>query len=277
MARRKNAKPAPKALTARTADKHKLYQWAVQAPDAEVGFVSRTFKRLRGRPARTLREDFCGTALSACEWVKFHGQNSAVGVDLCRDTLAWGKANNLAPLTPEQQGRITLLQQDVRTPTRPCLGVDVVLAMNFSYWIFTTRQELRAYFETVRASLGKDGVFFLDHYGGYEAMKEQQERRRQKGFTYVWDQVSYNPITGAKVCHIHFEFKDGTRMNTAFTYEWRLWTLPEITELLTEAGFKNVTVYWEGDDGDGGGSGIFRPSTKGEACACHVSYLSASA
>jgi hypothetical protein len=104
-----------------------------------------------------------------------------------------------------------------------------------------------------------------------DRMKEQQERRRQKGFTYVWDQVSYNPITGAKVCHIHFEFKDGTRMNKAFTYEWRLWTLPEITELLTEAGFKNVTVYWEGDDGDGGGSGIFRPSTKGEACACHVS------
>lgn len=265
-----------KSLTARTADKHHLYQMAVQAPDAEVGFVARNFKRLRGRPARTLREDFCGTALSACEWVKVHGQNTAVGIDLCGDTLAWGKANNLSKLSAEQSSRITLLQQDVRNPTGPCKGVDIVLAMNFSYWCFKTRDALRAYFESVRKSMGKEGVFFLDHYGGYDALKEQQERRRQKGFTYVWDQASYNPITGDKVCHIHFEFKNGSKIKNAFTYEWRLWSLPEVTELLTEAGFKDVTVYWEGDDGKGGGNGIFRPSKLGEACACHVSYLSAS-
>jgi len=264
-----------KKLTARTADKHQLYQWAVQEPDAEISFISSNFKRLRGRPAVTLREDFCGTALSACAWVKKRAANTAVGVDLCADTLAWGKAHNLAALTEEQRSRVTLLCQDVRTPTGPCKGVDIALAMNFSYWVFKTRPELLAYFTSVRKSLGKQGVFFLDHYGGYDAFKEEEERRRQKGFTYVWDQASYNPITGDKTCHIHFEFKDGTKLKKAFTYEWRLWTLAEVQELLIEAGFKDVTVYWEGDDDKGGGNGIFRPSRKGEACACHVSYLSA--
>ncbi|MEI7658228.1 MAG: class I SAM-dependent methyltransferase [Phycisphaerae bacterium] len=273
MARR--IKPARPVLTARTADRHRLYQLAVQEPDAELAFVSRTFTRLRGRPAVTLREDFCGTALSACGWVKRRKQHRAIGVDLCPDTLAWGKAHNLAALSQEQQSRVHLAQRDVRSPDARCRGVDVVLAMNFSYWTFKTREALAGYFRSVRSSLGKGGVFFLDHYGGYEAFKEIEERRRLKGFTYVWDQASYNPITGDKTCHIHFEFKDGTRLRNAFTYEWRLWTLPEIQELLHEAGFKHVHVYWEGDDGKGGGNGIFRPSKRGEACACHVSYLSA--
>ena len=273
MARRTtSAKPA---LSARTADRHRLYQLAVQEPDAELAFVASTFKRLRGRPAVTLREDFCGTALSACAWVKRRKDHRAVGVDLCADTLAWGKTHNLAALSPEQQQRVTLVRRDVRTPNAACRGIDVVLAMNFSYWTFKTREGLVAYFRSVRSSLGKGGVFFLDHYGGYEAFKEIEERRRLKGFTYVWDQASYNPITGDKTCHIHFEFKDGTRLRKAFTYEWRLWTLPEIQELLHEAGFKHVHVYWEGDDDKGGGNGIFRPTRRGEACACHVSYLSA--
>ena len=248
---------------------------AVQAPDAEIQFVDKTFKRIRGRVASRVREDFCGTALSACEWVKTRTTNTAVGVDLSGPTLAWGKKHNVAALQTEAQGRITLLKQDVRNPTAECMGVDAVLAMNFSYWIFKTRAGMLEYFKSVRESLAPDGILFMDHYGGYEATREQQERRPQKGFTYVWDQAKYNPITGDKVCHIHFEFKDGTKMHKAFSYEWRLWTLPEVRELLTEAGFKNVTVYWEGDDGKGGGNGVFKATLKGDADASFICYLTA--
>ena len=53
------------------------------------------------------------------------------------------------------------------------------------------------------------------------------------------------------VNHIHFEFTNGSRLKRAFTYEWRLWTLPEIRELLGEAGFSRSTVYWEDRDADG--------------------------
>jgi hypothetical protein len=94
-------------------------------------------------------------------------------------------------------------------------------------------------------------------------------------FTYIWDQQSYNPITGELTCKIHFAFPDGSRIRDAFTYHWRLWGLKEIREMLDEAGFARTTVYWEGDDDDGGGNSIFTPSERGEACASWVCYITA--
>ena len=37
-------------------------------------------------------------------------------------------------------------------------------------------------------------------------------------------------------------------MQRAFTYDWRFWTLPEIRELMTEAGFRETRVYVEAWD-----------------------------
>lgn len=263
-------------FTAKLADRHVLYQMAVQCPEAEIDFVDEWFKKIRGRRATTLREDFCGTGYTSCEWVRRRRANIAHGLDIDQPTLDWGLANNVAGLTKSQRERITLHNCDVRTPVRAARGTDIVLAMNFSYWLFTTREGLRAYFESVRRSMAKDGVFFLDSYAGYECMKEVRERRPIKGrFTYIWDQHKYNPITGDMECRIHFAFKDGTRMNDAFIYHWRLWTLPELRELLREAGFRHVTVYCEGDDGEGGGDGDFQPATECPADAGIIVYLSA--
>jgi cyclopropane fatty-acyl-phospholipid synthase-like methyltransferase len=114
---------------------------------------------------------------------------------------------------------------------------DAVLAMNFSYYLFTTRELLKAYFERARAALKDDGVLFLDAFGGYEAHRELEERTEYDDFTYVWDQASFDPIHHHMTCLIHFEFPDGSEMKRAFEYYWRLWTLPEIRELLVEAGF----------------------------------------
>jgi cyclopropane fatty-acyl-phospholipid synthase-like methyltransferase len=272
--RKTRKRPQSRPLTAATSDRHKLYEDAVQAPDAEVEFVSSAFKKLKGRPARSLREDFCGTALTACEWVKTHKDNTAIGLDLHQPTLSWGTKHNVQSLDDGAQGRIRLLRRDVRRPG-DAVGVDIVLAMNFSYWIFKTREGLREYFASVHKSLAKDGVFFLDHFSGYEAQQVQEERRRCKGYTYIWDQASFNPITADYTCHIHFEFTKGPRMNKAFTYDWRLWTLPEVVEVLKEAGFRNVTVYWEGDNGHGGGNSIFKPRKVAEPEAASICYISA--
>ena len=51
------------------ADRHLLYQQAVQDVESEIDFVEQTWAELRQRPAVFLREDFCGTANTACEWV----------------------------------------------------------------------------------------------------------------------------------------------------------------------------------------------------------------
>jgi hypothetical protein len=78
------------------------------------------------------------------------------------------------------------------------------------------------------------------------------------------------------VCHIHFKFPDGSELRPAFTYEWWLWTLPEIQELLYEAGFTNVTVYWEGTDKKTNeGNGVYKPETIGTADAGWVCYITA--
>ena len=64
------------------ADRHALYQESVQCVESEIDMVDENFKKLRGRLAVTLREDFCGTANTSCEWVRRRPANVAVGIDL---------------------------------------------------------------------------------------------------------------------------------------------------------------------------------------------------
>jgi SAM-dependent methyltransferase len=242
-------KKKPRArITAKNADKHVLYQKSVQDPEAELQFLSRVFRARSGRDAESLREDFCGTALLCAEWVKRRANRTATGIDIDASVLAWGSEHNLAPLG-ESKKRVELRRQDVRDeyPKKH----DVVCAFNFSYWIFRTRDDMRGYFKTVRRSLKRDGLFFLDAYGGWEAHEPMLEHRPVKGgFTYIWDQHSINPIDNSVVNYIHFEFRDGSKMKKAFTYEWRFWSLAELRELLQEAGFSEVSVYWDTSEDD---------------------------
>ena len=263
------------------ADRHRLYQRSVQDVEAEIDFVEQVWGELRERPAIFLREDFCGTANTACEWVVRDDEHQAVGIDLDREVLDWGRANRLIQLDEEQLERIELLNEDV-LQTRPGLA-DIILAMNFSYYLFLTRDGLREYFVNVLDGLVSDGILFLDAYSGYEApMVIQESRECEDGdgneFTYVWDQSSFNPINSCMDCHIHFEFPDKSRMEKAFSYHWRLWTLPEIREILYDAGFSRVDIYWEGTDEENNeGNGIYTPSETGDPDPGWVCYIVAQA
>ncbi|WP_395376374.1 class I SAM-dependent methyltransferase [Marinicella sp. W31] len=253
-------------------DKYHYYQNSVQCVEAEIDFVDVTFQQLRGRNALTLREDFCGTAATSCEWVKRATDKRAWGVDLDTDVLAWSQSNNIAALSPEQCQRVALIQADVRGQT--IRELDVVLAMNFSYFIFMQRADMIAYFQSVRASLCEDGLFFLDAFGGYEAAKELTEERDCGDFTYIWEQATFNPINSQMQCYIHFVTGQGERLDRAFSYYWRLWTLPEITEMLVEAGFSSAEVYWEGTDpATNEGNGVYEKTDLGTADAGWICYI----
>ena len=260
-----------KRTMAEEADIHELYEAAVQCVEPEIEFLQKTFRELRGRDAKSFREDFCGTASAACEWVRTGDDHYAIGIDIDADVLDWGRKNRVGRLPEAKRPRVQLLNDDVVHASTT--QVDIVGAFNFSYWIFNTRDAMRRYFERVREALVDDGVFFVDAYGGSEAYVTQKEKTKYDGFTYIWDQAEFEPVTGMATCHIHFKFPDKSKIKRAFSYEWRIWTLPELRELLEEAGFENVTVYWEGEDEDGEGNGEFTPDPKGEADLAWIAYI----
>ena len=227
----------------------------------------------RGKQAHHLREDFCGTCLLSTAWVNQHQDNTAECYDIDPEPLAWGANHNLSTLG-EQAHRLQQYELDARSPSQQ--APDVRCAQNFSYWVFKTRAEMLDYFQGVHADLAEDGIFVVDLHGGPESIQELEEETdvNDGEFTYVWDQDSINPITGEATLHIHFRFPDGTEMRDAFTYEWRLWGLPELREILIDAGFKQADCYWEGTDEDGeSGNGEFTRSEEGEACLSYVAYL----
>jgi SAM-dependent methyltransferase len=264
---------AKRTLTARTADPHILYQESVQAPEHEVQLADRCFRQRYGRPPLTLREDFCGTAYLCTEWVKSRRDRHATGVDIDSAVLEWGRKNNLSK-AGEAAKRITLLQEDVRTVKTP--KHDVVMALNYSYFYFKDRDTMRRYFANVRKAIGKEGLFFIDLFGGWEAGQVLEEERRQKGFWYTWHQAFFNPIDHHFIGHIHFRFPDGTKLRKAFTYDWRLWSIPELSELLQEAGFSHVECLWENEDKDGEGTGVFRARKSASYDPGYNAYLLAS-
>ena len=265
-------RPSPTPTLAQRADRYRLYQQAVQDPEGDVVRVRRMFERAYGRSPHSLREDFCGTAAFATAWVAAHRRNRAFGVDIDPEPLAWGRRHNVSRLRPDQAQRLVLVQGDVRTAQTP--RVDVLVAFNFSFYLFKSRAELVAYFRRSRARLRERGIFVIDAYGGPEAMERRTERRRVGGFTYVWDQHRFDPITHDATCYIHFAFRDGSTIRRAFAYHWRLWTVAELRDALAEAGFSRTTVYWEGTEAETNEpNGIFRPRTRADEDPAWVAYL----
>ncbi len=269
----KSSQKGKKPTMAETADIYELYEHSVQNVENEIEFLQKTFKSLTGRTGHLFREDFCGTASASCEWVKQGPEFQAIGVDIDASVLEWGRKNRVAKLPLEDQARVRLMESDVLTVETP--KVDLLVAFNFSYWIFEERATMLRYMRTCRDALKDDGVLFMDMFGGPESFEETKEKTKHKkrGFTYIWHQAEFHPITNHMQCYIHFKFKDGSKIKKAFSYAWRLYTAPELRDLLLEAGFSNVTVYWEGEDEDGEGNGEFTPDAKGEADLAWIAYI----
>ena len=275
MPRKRKASTAAKVRTttmAAAADKYDLYIRSVQSPDVEVAFFDRAYRSQFGRRPMTLREDFCGTAAVCYEWVKSAPGRRAVGVDLDAEPLAWGAKRFGGALDEEQASRLRIVHGDVRTTNSKA---EIVAAQNFSYFCFETRDDLRAYFRQARRCLTTEGMLVLDVLGGSEVMEDNREEETSFGkFKYVWDNIDFDPVTHHCKYAIHFRFKDGSELRNAFQYEWRLWSLPELRELLAEAGFSSSDVFWEATDRKTGeGNGVYRKRARGDADPAWVVYL----
>ncbi len=207
-----------KKLSARNADINRLYEESVQCTEFEVSFINKLFKRYNNTRCKSLREDFCASALISAEWVRNNKDNVSIAVDLDRNMIKEAKKTSLSRLTEEQQKRMKICYGD--SSKFVSTKVDCVLATNFSYFVFKERKKLINYFQHVMKQLKNRGILMLDAFGGYEAHQLLEERTKHKNFTYVWDQSSFNPITHEIKCYIHFEFPDNSRIRKAFTYNW---------------------------------------------------------
>lgn len=251
-------------------DKYALYKKAVQSPENDVIFLQSTYMELKKKAPKKFREDFCGTFALSTEWIKLNPRHEAIGVDLDAEPMAYGQEHYLSQLTPEQRKRMTLLNGNVLDPKLP--PADIVAAMNFSYFCFKDRSTMKNYFSNAYKTLNRDGVFLIDIFGGSQCQGPIEDEIKHDGFTYYWDQTDFDPVTNEALFHIHFKV-GGKKIENVFSYDWRMWSIPELKDILREVGFKKIHVYWEGTAKDGSGNGNFTRTSKGEACESWIAYI----
>lgn len=254
-------------------DKYFYYRRSVQSPAEDVVFFRDTYRTINGgKDPKVLREDFCATFSLCCEWVKLGNDYRAIGIDIDAEPISYGQENYLSRMIESQRRRVTTCQTSVLTgPAK----ADIICAVNFSYFYFKERPLMKKYFTKCLKTLNRKGILILDCFGGskcYEANEEETEDEELQ-YSYFWDQDELDPITNHCKFHIHFKRKGEAKRKNVFTYDWRLWSLPEIIDLLCEVGFKNPTVYWEGTDDEGGGNGVFTPVEHGEECESWICYI----
>lgn len=250
-------------------DRHALYELAVQAPGQDAQLLASWFRRAAGRPLRVLREDFCGTAAISCAFVR-GGRSTegelrrAIAVDHDADLIARAQ-RNVAALPVAMQPRVQLVCADVRKARAQ--KADLVVALNFSYCVFHERRDLLAYLKGCHRSLRRGGAIVLDVFGGGLAHRPFSERFDHGAFAHEWEQRSFDPATHLVDCRIHFDTPHG-RLDSAFVYDWRMWTVPELVDVLREAGFSTTSILWQDPR-----NGTFRERAKGAADPHWLAYV----
>jgi SAM-dependent methyltransferase len=252
--------------------KFKIYENTVQSSAWQMRNLPLFHKRFTGKTPTSMREDFCGTGIIACDWVKKSPKHRALGLDLDVITLEYAERVNRAALTSAQKEQVTFVRQDVRKPTRE--KFDVIGAHNFSFFIFHDRKDLLKYAKAAYASLKPKGTFFLEMAGGEEFTTPSSASETMKvpgvgRVKYVWEQHPYDPVTKLADYSIHFKLPDGKWMSDAFTYHWRLWEIREVRELLLEAGFRDTKVIWPTDET----MTKYTTVENAEACAVWLAYV----
>jgi hypothetical protein len=221
-----------------------------------------------GKKPRSLREDFAGPAGLAAEWAGLSPAHRALAVDIDREPLSH------APAAPG-------LKKKVADALRCKDKADVIALFNFAAGEIHERAKLVAYFKVLRASLNRDGIAALDIYGGVNAFvpgslnthaRVPGKGRRQR-VKYTWQQVAADPDSGMVENHLHFAL-GGKRWPSAFVYNWRLWSIPELRDALLEAGFAKVETYDRlGDAVDQHGNLRIRPVSPAQGRPLDEDYV----
>lgn len=217
-------------------DPLELYERAVQSP-AELATLLAALHG--GSPAR-LREDFGGAGAVSRAFVDAAPNRRALVVDIDPAPLARLAGH------PDIATRVAdATELDDLEPA------DIVFVGNFSIGYVECRRRLVRYLAASRRRLLPGGLFVCDMYGGPGAWRLGGLARRiplPGGSTlhYWWEHEAADPLTGMVDNAISFRVETAGDIveehPRAFTYRWRLRSLPELRDLLLEAGFGSVEV-----------------------------------
>ncbi|KAG6586006.1 hypothetical protein SDJN03_18739, partial [Cucurbita argyrosperma subsp. sororia] len=132
------------------------------------------------------------------------------------------------------------IKRNITLPAR-----DIVCAFNYSCCCLHSRKDLVTYFKHARASLSrKGGIFVMDLYGGTSSEQKLKLQRKFANFKYIWEQAEFDIIGRKTRISLHFDLKkQQKKLRHAFSYSWRLWSLPEIKDCLEEAGFRSIHIW----------------------------------
>ncbi len=256
--------------------KYYLYENSVLTPTEDMELFANMYRQVFTREPLVLREDFCGTYVLSAAWLKRSDKHQALALDLDPEPLEYGRKVHYKMLTPIQKKNLTVMQQDVRTVTKK--KADLAVANNFSFYIFKTRSGLKEYFQCARQSLkAGQGLFLVELAGGPGMIVKSKERRtirvdKQTKFTYFWDQKSFDPVNQHGMFAIHFGLNGKLLRRDEFVYDWRLWTIPEVRDLMVDAGFRKTVVFWE-KSSRGEGTGEYLLSERGDNDWSWIAYV----
>lgn len=244
-------------------DRFALYELAVTNPIPLARFLVAAHA---GDP-RVLREDFSGSGALCRGWCALAPDARAIAVDADQAPL-----RRLAGAD-----RVRAVVADVMA----CHAkADVIAATNFPLGYWHTRKELVAYLAHARTCTAPGGIFACDLYGGSDAFRHGANSVSLRGpsaerIRYTWEQRSADPMTARVFNAIHFRISPPSRrtgaarpveLRDAFTYDWRLWSIPEMRDAMLDAGWASVDVYDSlGDAIDQDGRVYLRPLEPGDA------------
>lgn len=259
--KRSPAAPAAAPPSSQTLDRHDLYELCVQSPGDLVGMLA----AIHGYTPRVLGEDFAGTAALSRLWAESAPNRRAIAIDLDAEALERHPAHK----------RVTRLNADVhRVALADLPSCDAIFVGNFSIGYLHERPDLVRYLRRCVWRLKRRGIFVCDTYGGASTFTTgtvKREHRTPDGrrVIYTWEQREADPITGLVTNAMHFQVdRDGDielRIADAFVYRWRIWSLPELTDAMLEAGFNDVEIYDKVPSAvDGDGNVYMQPVDDGE-------------
>lgn len=241
-----------------------LYELCVTEPTRLIRFLDAA----HGRKPKVLREDFSGSGTLARAWAASHRSRSSIAVDIDPGVLTLAAAQ--LRVTPE-------VADAKRSRTR----ADIIAATNFPIGYQHTRAALLQYLKNAKKALKPGGIFVCDLYGGRDAFSPGKIIQMLRApmvapwngelVEYTFEQRAADPISGLVLDTLHFRAwkksnkskKPDLELRDAFVYHWRLWSLPELTDALKEAGFRAVEVHDRlGDAVDSSGKLYLNPNKK---------------